>query len=115
MLKPGGDLPPSGAERSFGALASQLIDDAKAYAWAEVDLAKAIAAEKGKSAAVAGALFAGALLLAIGATSALCVAIFVAIAYHLGPLLGGLITFVLVGAIAAGLGWLGWAKLRDAL
>ncbi len=115
MLKPGGDLPPSGADRSFGELASQLVDDAKAYAWSEVDLARAIAAEKGKSAAIAGIFFVGALLLAIGATSALCVAVFVAIAYHLGPLLGGLITFIVVGAIAAGLGWLGWAKLRDAL
>ena len=115
MLKPGGQLPPSGADRSFGELASQLLDDAKAYARAEVDLAKAIAADKGKSAGVAGVLFASALLLAIGATSALCVAIFVAIAYHLGPLLGGLIMFVIVMAAAAGLGWLGWSKLRDAL
>jgi hypothetical protein len=115
MLKPGGDLPPSGADRSFGELASQLVDDAKAYARAEVDLAKAIAADKGKSAAVAGVLFGAALLLAAGAVSALCVAIFVAIAYHLGPLLGGLVTFVLVMAAAAGLGWFGWTKLKDAL
>jgi hypothetical protein len=115
MLKPGGDLPPSGADRSFGELASQIVDDAKAYARAELDLAKAIAAEKGKSAAAAAVLFMAAMFLAMGALNALCIAVFVAIAYHTGPLLAGLITFVIVGAIAAGLGWLGWTKLRAAL
>ena len=115
MLKPGGDLPPSGADRSFGELASQLVDDAKAYARAEVDLAKAIAADKAKAAVVGVVLLVAALFVVMGALNALCVAIFVAIAYHTGPLLAGLITFVLVGAVAGALGWLGWVKLRDAL
>lgn len=114
MLKPG-EVPPSGADRSIGELASQLIDDGKAYARAELDLAKAIAAEKGRMAAIGVGLLVVALFVAMAGLNALCVAVFVAIAYHLGPLLGGLITFVIVCAIAGGLGWLGWVKLRDAL
>ena len=33
----------------------------------------------------------------------------------MNALLAGILTFLLVGAIAAGLGWLGMRKLNDAL
>jgi len=112
MLKPAGD---SANERSLGELASQLVDDAKAYARAEVDLAKAIAADKTKSVQVAAMLFGAALLLAIGAICALSVAIFVSLATLIGPVLSGLVTFLLVGGAAALLGWLGVNKLNEAL
>ena len=115
MLKAVGDGPPPGGERSFGELANQLVDDAKAYARAEIDLAKAIAADKARSAQTAGILFGIALLLAIGAVSALSVAIFVALATLVGPLLSGLVTFILIGGAAGLFGWLGAQKLRDAL
>jgi hypothetical protein len=115
MLKPASDLPPTGGERSFGELASQLVDDAKAYARAEVNLAKAIAADKGKSAAVAAVFFGAAFLVAIGAVCGLSIAIFVAFAYLMSPLLAGLVTFFIFAAVAGGLCWLGWQKLRDAL
>ena len=114
MLKPADPTPP-GDERSFGELATQLVDDAKAYARAEVDLAKAIAADKAKSFAIAAILFGAAALVAIGAVSALCVAIFVSLAALMNPLLAGLSTFLIIGAVAGGLGWLGWQKLRNAL
>jgi hypothetical protein len=115
MLKATGDGPPERGERSFGELASQLVDDAKAYARSEIDVVKAIAADKSRAVIMAAILFGVAALVAIGAMTALCVAIFVALAVQLGPLLAGLITFLLVGAIAAGIGWFGWQKLRDAL
>ncbi|HEU5481908.1 MAG TPA: phage holin family protein [Sphingomicrobium sp.] len=115
MLKPAGDGPPPGGDRSFGELASQLVEDAKSYAHAEVDLAKAIAADKTRSFTVAAIFFAAAALVAIGAMCALSVAIFVSLAMLMSPVLAGLTTFVLVGAVAAGLGWLGWQKLKDAL
>jgi hypothetical protein len=110
MLKPVGD-----GDKSFGELAGQLVDDAKAYARAELHLAKAIAADKARSFSVSAILFGAAVLVAIGAMCALCVAIFVALALVMNPLLAGLLTFLVVGAIAAGLGWLGWQKLKDAL
>lgn len=114
MLKATEPLPPK-ADRSFGELANQLIDDAKAYGRAELDLAKAVAADKSRSLLVAAVLFAVATIFAIAATSALCVAIFATLATHMSALLAGLLTFVLVGGIAAGIGWLGWQKLREAL
>src|SRR5919112_3298322 len=111
MLKPADDVPPRGGGRSLGELATQLVDDAKAYARAEIDFAKAVAADKTKSLGVAGLLFGVALLLAIGAVSALCVAIFVSLAYLMPAWLAGLLTFFLVSAVAGGIGWLGWQKL----
>ena len=110
-----GSGPPSGSEKSFGELAGQLVDDAKAYARAELDLAKAIAADKARSVKIAAILFAAALLVAIGGVSALSVAVFVALALVMNPVLAGLLTFILVGAIAAGLGWLAMRKLGEAL
>jgi hypothetical protein len=115
MLKPAGDHPRPGGDASLGELASRLVEDAKAYARAEVDLLKAIAADKSRSLVVAAILFAAALLVAIGAVSALSVAIFIAIALQIGPVWGGLVTFIIVGAVAGLIGWLGWRKLQDAL
>lgn len=115
MLKPPADGPPKGGETSFGELAGRLVDDAKAYARAEIDLARAIAAEKSRDLVVAAILFGIALLIAIGAVTALSVAIFVSLAYLAGPVLAGLATFFLVGSVAAIVGWFGWTKLKDAL
>ena len=115
MLKPAGDGPQSGGERSFGELASQLVDDAKAYARAEMDLAKAIATEKSRSLRVAAIFFAAAFIVAIGAMCALAVSIFVGLAMLMSPVLAGIVAFVLIGAVAALLGWAGAAWLKDAL
>lgn len=115
MLRPAGEGPPPGGDRSFGELASRLVDDAKAYVRAEIDLAKAIAAEKARSLQLSVILFAVAALVAIGAVSALFVAIFIVLAMLMPPVLAGLLTFLVTGGLAAGLGWLGVRKLRDAL
>jgi hypothetical protein len=115
MLKPADDVPPRGGDRSLGELATQLVEDAKAYARAEIDFAKAVAADKTRSLAVAGMLFGAALIVAIGAVSALCVAIFVSLAYLMPAWLAGLLTFFIVSAVAGVIGWLGWQKLQDAL
>lgn len=115
MLKPAGDGPPAGGERSFGELATQLVDDAKAYARAEVDLAKAIASEKTKSLKVAAIFFAAAFLVAIGAMTALSIAILIGLATIMSPVLAGFVTFIMIAAAAALLAWGGAAWLRDAL
>ena len=115
MLKPVGDGPPTGGERSFGELASQLVDDAKSYARAEVDLAKAIAAEKSRSARTAAIFFGAALLVAIGAMTALSVAIVAGLAALMGPVLAGIVAFVLIGAVAGLLAWAGAARIKDML
>ena len=115
MLKPANEVPPGGGDRSLGELATQLVDDAKAYARAEFDFAKAVAADKSKGLAVAGIFFGVALLLAIGAVSALCVAVFVSLAYLMPTWLAGLLTFFIVSVLAGIAGWLGWQKLQDSL
>ena len=114
MLKPA-DIPPGGNDRPIGELVSQLVDDGKAYAQAEIDLIKAIAADKAAAARTAGILLGLALFLAFGAIVALCVGIVMALATLVGPLLGGVLAFVVIGGVAGVLGWLGAQKIRAAL
>ena len=114
MLKPA-DTPPGGNDRPIGELVSQLIDDGKAYAKAEIDLVKALAADKASAARSAAILLGLALFVAFGAVVALCVGIVMALATLMGPLLGGIVAFILIGAVAGLLGWLGAQKIRAAL
>jgi hypothetical protein len=112
MLKPAEPAPPDN-ERAIGDIVSDLVDDAKAYARAELDLAKAIAADKARGLKVGAALLAIAAFVAFGAITALSVGIFAFLAGFLGPLLGGIIAFLLIGAIAGVLAWAGIAKVRE--
>ena len=107
MLKPAEPAPPED-DRGIGDIVSDLIDDAKAYAQAEVDLSKAIAADKAR-----GVLLVAALVVAFGAITALSVGIFALLATFLGPLLGGIVAFLLIGGVAGLLAWAGIAKIRD--
>jgi hypothetical protein len=115
MLKPSADGPGPGSERSFGELASQLVDDAKAYAQAEIDLTKAIAADKAMGLRAGGILLVVAAFLGMAAMNALAVAIALALATLIGPLAGGIAAFLLIGALAGLIGWIGVGKLRQAL
>ena len=114
MLKPA-DTPPSGNDRPIGELVSQLVDDGKAYAQAEIDLVKAIAADKAADARTAAILLGLALLIAFGAIVALCVGIVLALAAVMAPLLAGIVAFIVIGGVAGILGWLGAQKIRAAL
>ena len=113
MLKPAEPAPPE-TERAIGDIVSDLVDDAKAYAQAELDLAKAIAADKARGLKVGAVLLVVALLVGFGAITALSVGVFALLATFLGPLLGGIVAFVLIGAVAGLLAWAGIAKVRDA-
>ena len=114
MLKPP-DSPPRPSERPIGELVSQLVEDGKTYARAEVDLAKAIAASKARAVTTPLILFAVAVFVAMGALNALCVGIVLALSALVGPLLAGIAAFVLIGAVAAVLAWIGVIKIRRAL
>ena len=115
MLKPS-DPPtgPAGAgdERPVGELVHQLVEDGKSYAAAELGLVKAIASHKASLAALPAALLGAALVLVIAGASALGVGVAMALASFVGPLLGGLIAFLLFAAVAGGLGWFAITKLR---
>lgn len=113
MLKPA-DPMPEPEERPIGDIVGDLVDEGKAFARAELDLAKAMAAAKALALRTPIILLVVAAVVAMGAVNALCVAIFFALTTLMGPLLAGVTTFILVGALAALLAWLGVEKLRSA-
>jgi len=110
MLKPA-DPGPQG-EPPIAELVSELIDEGKGYARAELGVVKAIAAAKARALAVPAALFGVAFICALAAITALAVGIVLALAKLIGPLLGGLAGLLIFAAIAGGLSWYGYERLR---
>lgn len=116
MLKPARDpAPEPEGERSIGDVVSQLIDEGKAYAKAEFNVAKAIVTEKANGLKWPAILFAAALLVMLAGVSGLAVGTALALAPLVGPFFAGLVVLILFCAIAGGLAWLGIKKLREVL
>jgi protein-S-isoprenylcysteine O-methyltransferase Ste14 len=111
MLKPADTGPPP-AERPVGELVHELIENGKAYGRAEIDLAKAIAAAKGKAIAIPAALFVAALFIAMAALNALAVGVVIALETFIGPLAAGFVGMLIFAAIAGLLAWAGYSRLR---
>ena len=113
MLKPADPGPPP-PERPVGELVHELIEEGKAYARAEIGLAKAIATAKGKALAVPAAMFGLAFIFALAAITALALGVVMGLATFIGPLAAGFIGMLIFGAIAGLLGWYGYNRLmRD--
>jgi hypothetical protein len=113
MLKPAEPTPPP--ERPIGDLVHELVEEGKAYARAELDLAKAIAAAKATALALPAALFGVAFIVALAAVTALAVGVVLALATLIGPLLAGIVGLLIFAAIAGALAWLGIERARRAL
>ena len=111
MLKPAEPGPPP-PDRPVGELVSELIDEGKAYASAEIGLAKAIAAAKARALALPAGLFAGAFVFALAAVNALAVGVVIALETFIGPLAAGFVGLLIFAGIAGGLGWYGYERLR---
>ncbi len=111
MLKPVDPGPPP-PERPVGELVHELIENGKAYARAEIDLAKAIAAAKGKALAIPAAMFGVAFISALAAVVALAVGVVIALETYIGPLAAGFVGMLIFAVIAGLLGWAGYNKLR---
>ncbi len=111
MLKPADPGPPP-PERPIGELVHELIEEGKGYARAEIDLLKAIAAAKGQALALPAGLFGVAFILALAGVTALAVGVVMALATYIGPLAAGFVGMLVFLAIAAGLGWYGYQRLR---
>jgi len=111
MLKPAdpGAPPP---DRPIVELVHELIDDGKAYVRAEIALLKAIAAAKGKALALPAGLFAAAFICALAAATALAVGVVLGLERFIGPLAAGFVGMLIFAAIAGGLGWYGYERLR---
>ena len=112
MLKPSEDSPPPRAERPVGEIVHELIEDGKAYARAELGVAKAIASAKGKALALPVGLLFGALLFIQAAVVILAFGVFGALVWLLGTFLSGLVTFIIFAVVAGGLAWYAVQRLR---
>lgn len=119
MLKPpnepAGPAPAGDEETPVGDLVHDLVEDGKAYARAELEVARAIAAAKANALKLPGILFAAAFLLGIAAITALSAGVAMALATLVGPLAGGLLAFVLFAGIGGGLAWYGVKRLQEDL
>ena len=86
---------------SLGELFGRLLDDAKAYGQAELELARLKVERKALSYRTAAILLGVALALGMAAATALTVTLVLWLATLLGPLAGGLLATALVGGGAA--------------
>ncbi|MEO7365307.1 MAG: phage holin family protein [Sphingomicrobium sp.] len=107
MLKPADPpmQPEPGNERPIGELVHQLVEQGKAYAQAEIGVAKAVALGKVGALKVPAILLGAALLLVQAAVTVLAVAVLLALQPLIGPLLAGIVAFLIFAGIAGGLGW----------
>ena len=99
-------------ERPSGETVARLIDEGKAYARAEIDLARArldVKMVRIRAVALLGAL---AVLFGIGALVALAMTAVLTLADLLGPLGGGLVATALIAAIAGGLAYLAFKRWK---
>ena len=98
---------PSGGEdedeKPFGELFGQLVDEGKAYAKAELGLAKANVESKADAARKPALYGTASLLFLIAGVVVLCMTMALALATLVGPLAGGLIASLITFGIAYGL------------
>ena len=113
MLKPVEPTPTP--ERPIGELVHELVEEGKAYARAELDLAKVIALAKAKALALPAGVLVAALFVGLAAINALVIGVVLALATLIGPLLAGIAGLLIFGAIAGGLAWWGIERARRAL
>jgi fatty acid desaturase len=90
-------------EKPIGELFGQLIDEGKAYAKAELGLAKASAEAKAEAAKKPALYGAASLLFLVAGVVVLCMTLALALATLVGPLAGGLIASLITFGISYGL------------
>ena len=112
MLKPADQGNAPQPERPIGDLVHQLTEEGKAYARAEIDLARAIAAAKARALALPAGLFGAAFLLAQAAVTVLAVGVFAALYWTFGSVLSGFVAFLIFGGLAGTLAWYAVQRLK---
>lgn len=103
-----------GEQPSVGDLFHRVVEGGKAYAKAEVNYYKTIGTERGKALLNPLILGVAALLFALGAFGALCATLFVALSAVMKDWLAGVLTVLILGAIAGVLGYLAYTKGKAA-
>ena len=116
MLKPPNeDQPGQPPDQPVGELISRVLEDGKAYAIAELNVVKAMAEEKVSAFKLPAIALVAALLVSQAAIIVLALGITMALATLIGPLLAGIVGFLVFGGLAGALGWWAFTKARDAL
>lgn len=116
MLKPPNDPPTQQpADETVGELVQRVIEDGKAYALAELDLAKALAADWLSGLKLPAILFGLAVILALGSVVALAYGVAAGLATLIGPVAGGFVAFLIFAATAGCLAWWAVSKIRELL
>jgi hypothetical protein len=98
----------------IGQLFSQLVDDGKRFARAEVELYKAKAADKAEPVKWAAVYGGAALTLAVSAVTALLVGLILSLEPQVGPFVATLIVVLGTFAIAGVLGYLAYQRILEA-
>ncbi|MEO6433127.1 MAG: phage holin family protein [Sphingomicrobium sp.] len=88
------------SDRPVGELVHQLVDESKAYARAELALAKTVGLSKAKAAAVPMALLGAAFLVAQAAVVMVAFGIFSMTYWYIGPVFAALLTAVVFAGMA---------------
>ncbi len=96
---------------SIRTLVGRLIDDGKAYAKAEIDLARLRVEGEVVGYRRAAILASIGMVFGMAAIVCLCLTLVLSLADALGPLIGGLLATVLVGAVAGILIFLGYRSV----
>ena len=112
MLKPADQSGTPQPERPIGDLVQQLTEEGKAYARAELAVAKAIAAAKARALALPAGLFGAAFLLAQAAITVFAVGVFAALYWLFGAVLAGFVAFLIFGGVAGALAWYAVQRLK---
>lgn len=105
------ESPPPNGDVPIGQLFSQLVDDGKRFARAEVELYKAKAQEKAEPIKWAAIFGGSAAVLALSALIAFLVGLILALEPQVGPLGATLIVVVVTLAIAGVLGYLAYQRI----
>ena len=102
-------------QRSLGELFTQLVDEGKSFARAEVALYKTRARVIAKRSGIAAALAGAALVLVVGGIGALLVGLIIALAASVGALAATLVVVGVTLGVAALLGYLAYRSFQAAL
>jgi len=118
MLKPpapGAGGPDPAEEKPIGELVHQLIEDGKAYAQAELNVAKTTAMAKVDAVKLPAILLGGAFLFLQAGVIVLGMTVFATLLSRLGPFLAGMVATLLMLGIAGGLAWYARKRLQEDL
>ena len=116
MLRPpNDDQPGHPPDQPVGELISRVLEEGRAYAIAELNVVKAMAEERVSAFKLPAIAFIAALLVSQAAIIVLALGITMALAALIGPLLAGIVGFVVFSGLACGVGWWAFTKAREAL